>query len=166
MSGVTFTVEIDDQAMQTRLEEMLTRMEQPFKFYKAAGEYLTEIAIPRNFDHEQGPDGTPWAALKEATIRRREKLGQTPIRILRAGGSAASLSASIVAQPSHTEVRVGSATEYAAVHQFGAAKGAFGADSHGRPLPWGTIPARPFLGLSTEDGQELIRIAEDWLAVE
>ena len=36
-------------------------------------------------------------------------------------------------------------------HQFGAEKGAFGATSRGTPIPWGDIPARPFLGLSADD---------------
>lgn len=58
---------------------------------------------------------------------------------------------------------------YAAVHQFGAAKGSFGtarskpktgvggpmkrfsSRSGMRPIPWGTIPARPFMVVQRED---------------
>ena len=59
----------------------------------------------------------------------------------------------------------------AAVMQFGAEQGEFGAfigkDSKGRDhlhhIPWGDIPARPFLGFSEEDRTSFIAQIEDWL---
>lgn len=163
MTGATLTIDLDDSEVLARLEELIARMDRPIGFYKEAGDYLREVSIRDNFAKETGPDGTPWAALRPATIARREKRKQTPIRILRASGSAASLSASIRSKVTDEWLEVGTNTIYAGTHQFGAAKGAFGSDSRGRPLPWGDIPARPFLGLSTDDEAELIRIASDWL---
>jgi len=52
---------------------------------------------------------------------------------------------------------------YAAVHQFGAAQGAFGNTSRGSPIPWGDIPARPYLGLSDDDRQEIETFVADRL---
>ena len=80
------------------------------------------------------------------------------------------------AAPDH--VVVGTNTPYAAVMQFGAAKGAFGAaigrtrPSDGRassqdyftPLPWGDIPERPYLGISAEDEDGIFGLARGFFA--
>lgn len=160
MAGVTFTLEIDDGGSEARLAELINRLDRPIAFYKTVGAYLTDVAIPRNFDNDSAPDGTPWAQLSPVTIARREKKGQTPIQILRATGK---MRSEIVSQASDEELRVGSPAPQAAVMQFGAAAGAFGTDAGGSPIPWGTIPARPFLGLSAEDEAEILLIASDWL---
>ena len=46
---------------------------------------------------------------------------------------------------------VGSTRIYAGAHQFGARRGACGTNKKGAPIPWGDIPARPFLGVSDAD---------------
>lgn len=171
MAGITFTVEIDEAALADSLAAMVDRMERPIGFYKGVGEYLTNVAIPRNFAAETAPDGTPWASLRPATLKRREQAGLTSTKILNATGK---MRSEINARPESDHVSVGSPAEQAAVMQFGAAQGAFGAfigkDKLGRDhfhhMPWGDIPARPFLGLSTDDEAEIIRIAEDWISVE
>lgn len=163
MAGITFTVEIDDAAARARLSEMVDRMERPLDFYKEVGDYLKSEAIPRNFETETGPDGTPWASLRPLTVARREANGQTPIEILRASKR---LYSDINARPTDDQLTIGSALPYAGVMQRGAKQGAFGRDSRNHPLPWGDIPARPFLGLSPDDELEIIRIAADWLDVE
>lgn len=177
MAGITFTVELDEAAVAAKLAEIVDRMERPIGFYKGVGEYLTEVAIPRNFATETSPDGVSWASLRPLTVARREAKGQTPIQILRASGA---MAASINYAAGDDHVRIGSPAIQAAVMQFGAAQGSFGAvagrtrPSEKRPksqdyfaqLPWGDIPARPFLGISADDEVEIIRIAEDWLGVE
>jgi phage virion morphogenesis protein len=57
------------------------------------------------------------------------------------------LLASITSNASRTSVEVGSNLIYAATHQFGR----------------DAIPARPFLGLSVDDGREIEAIVEDYL---
>ncbi len=55
---------------------------------------------------------------------------------------------------------------------FGAEAGAFGArigkNKLGRsffmPIPWGNIPARPYLGVGTADSVAIVEEIEDWLA--
>lgn len=177
MAGITFRVEISDEAAARQLAEIVGRMDRPIDFYKAVGEYLTEVAIPRNFADESAPDGTPWARLSPVTVQRRESAGQTPITILQATGR---MAASVNYEATATHVRIGSPAPQAAVMQFGAEKGSFGAaigrtkPTEKRPwsqdyfstLPWGDIPARPWLGLSSEDEMEIIRIASDWLDAE
>ena len=62
------------------------------------------------------------------------------------------------------QVEVGSPLIYAGTHQFGAARGAFGSTSGGAPIPWGDIPARPFLGLSDDDEFEITELVASHLA--
>jgi len=78
------------------------------------------------------------------------------------------LAASITQKATATEAMVGTNVKYAAVHQFGAKKGAFGTfaakvkahERKGVPVkahtrnvktPWGDIPARPFMMVQDED---------------
>jgi phage virion morphogenesis protein len=58
---------------------------------------------------------------------------------------------------------VGSNAIQSAVMQFGAAQGAFGRTSRNGPIPWGNIPARPFLGLSDDDRQGIILTIDEYL---
>lgn len=43
---------------------------------------------------------------------------------------------------------------YAATHQFGAKKGQF-ANKKGRPILWGDLPARPFLGVHNQERKQI-----------
>ena len=63
---------------------------------------------------------------------------------------------------SRNGVVIGSSLIYSGVMQSGAARGAFGRDRFGRPIPWGTIPARPWLGISREDGEAITEIADEY----
>ncbi len=61
-------------------------------------------------------------------------------------------------------VEVGSNRIYAAVQQFGQPKGASGRTKRGSPIPWGDIPPRPFLGVSSDDREAIADILSDYLA--
>lgn len=121
---------------------------------RSIGEYLVRVTRDR-FADERAPDGTPWQPLSETTRRRKRR---NKDRILTESGA---LGMQIVYRAGPTEVLVGSPLVYAATHQFGAKKGAFGRTSRGSPIPWGDIPARPFLGLSDADRDEIaVRVAD------
>jgi len=53
-------------------------------------------------------------------------------------------------------VMIGSPMEYAAMQQFGGTKAEF-------PNLWGDIPARPFLGISSQDENEILTILRNYL---
>jgi len=163
MAGISFTVELQQEEAQRALSDLVARMERPIGFYKNVRAYLTEVAIPRNFASQAAPDGTPWASLSAVTLARREKAGQASTSILIATGT---MKASITSEATDRYVRVGTPVIQAAVMQFGAAQGAFGRTSRGGRIPWGAIPARPYLGLSPADETEILAIAADWLAAE
>lgn len=108
------------------------------------------------------PEGAAWVPKSQATIDNYHRRGdQIDLRPL--FGPSLSLSSQIAWLASADQVEWGSSRIYSAVMQFGAAKGAFGTDAGGSPIPWGNIPARPFLGLSTEDRQAVVFLIEDWL---
>ena len=120
------------------------------------GEYLVRVTKDR-FADERDPDGAPWAPLSEATkARKRRNAG----RILTEHGY---LGGGIVYQAGASEVEAGSPLIYAGTHQFGAEAGSFGSTAGGRPIPWGDIPAREFLGLSEADRDEIEDILRDYL---
>ena len=80
-----------------------------------------------------------WAGLSPLTIaRRRGGAGA----ILQDTGE---LKRSIKATHSNDTATVGSNLKYAPTHQFGARQGEFGRSDRNTPLPWGNIPARPFI---------------------
>lgn len=174
MTGVSFTVEVDDLTARDRISALIDRMDNPTPFFQALGLNLVN-STQRRFDQGLAPDGTPWEPLKPSTIRMRIKRGRTPDKILVASGA---LRGSIISQVEGTSVRigvnaVGDQGIYAAIHQLGgvinrvARTGkAFGRDTVALPAYTITMPARPYLGISRDDEVEIIELAEAWLGEE
>jgi phage gpG-like protein len=65
-------------------------------------------------------------------------------------------------QASSRSLKFGTNRIYGAVQQFGAKAGAFG-KYKGRPIPWGDIPARPYLWVSSDDETEILAVLADHL---
>jgi phage gpG-like protein len=107
-------------------------------------------------------------------------------------GLGGGMAGSIHARADKDKVVIGTNKIYAAVHQFGAKKGSFGAveagikthmrkitQAFGRPvkarkitvrahtrkmkLPWGDIPARPFMMAQDEDWDEIRESLNDFI---
>jgi phage gpG-like protein len=78
-------------------------------------------------------------------------------------GESKSLSTQFAVQAGSDQVTLSTNVEYAAVQQFGAKQGAFGRDKRNHPLPWGDIPARPFLGFSDADKAGILAILSEYL---
>ena len=136
---------------------------------------LLRISTRDRIQAGTSPDGTPFAARSPTTLAAYAARKQTSGGILVMTGT---LQRQISVDSGSDFAEVGSDREYAAVMQFGAAQGEFGAaigrtkPSAKRPksqdyfvtLPWGNIPARPFIGLSDSDRSGIIEILEEWLA--
>ncbi|MNZ38299.1 Phage virion morphogenesis family protein [compost metagenome] len=118
------------------------------------GEYL-HLSTDDRFRAQVGPDGTPWAPLSPVTLARKK--GN---RILRESGT---LQDTLRHQVSGNELSFGTDRPYGAAMQFGMRKGYAGKTRRGASIPWGDIPARPYLGLSAEDDAEILAIIEDYL---
>ncbi|SDY55280.1 phage virion morphogenesis protein [Citreimonas salinaria] len=124
-------------------EEMLSRTDQNF---------LTATA----------PDGTPWAPRSQTTLDAyaRRNPPVTGIGTLRLTDTMRK-TINYEAGPGHVDW--GSNAIQAAVMQFGAAKGAFGTTARGSSIPWGAIPARPFVGVGPDDETAILAVIGDWL---
>ncbi|MDE0096443.1 MAG: phage virion morphogenesis protein [Gammaproteobacteria bacterium] len=120
------------------------------------GEYLVGSTKDR-FKEQRAPSGAPWTPLSESY---RERKPRNKFKILTLDGF---LGSQISYRASVAELLVGSDRVYAGTHRFGAKKGSFGTTSRGSPIPWGDIPARPFLGLSCEDRDVVEGMVADYL---
>lgn len=115
---------------------------------------------PRPFDSQTAPDDTPWEPLTDNAKRRRQR---NKDKTLARDGD---LRGNPAYRAGRDSVEIDQRLPlpvYAGTHRFGALKGAFGTTSRGVPIPWGDIPARPFLGLSEADCAEIKEPARDCL---
>ncbi len=102
--------------------------------------------IDLGFRDAKSPEGKPWPLLSVlSTLIREDEDG----KLIRKGekplNDSGRLKKSITHNASIERVRIGTNVEYASTHQFGAKQGQFGTTSRGGLIPWGDIPARPFM---------------------
>jgi phage virion morphogenesis protein len=112
------------------------------------GEILTEGAKQR-FASATAPDGQPWAKNSDVTLAN--KSGTLPLTD--GGFLADSIHYQLVAD---NTVEVGSIKPQTAMMQFGGTKSEF-------PHLWGDIPARPFLGFSEAEKDEIYELLGKYL---
>jgi len=153
MTGISYKLIVDDAGMRANLDRLMNRMANRQGFFKNVGEHLLN-SVHDNFETERAPDGMPWQPLSPVTITARQRHSDTPLSILRVTGG---LVGSINYAADNDAVRVGTAKVYAAIHHFGGQAGRGGKV---------TIPARPYLGMSADDQEAIVELAEDWLTVE
>lgn len=155
MAGAQF--KFDASAVLAGLQKLRDRGGTPAPALRAFGEYLLSSHRGR-FAQQIEPSGRAWSPLSEA-YRARKRRNADKVLVL-----VGYLKGTLAYQVSDTVLRFGSNRIYAAVHQFGAKKGAFGRTRRGAPIPWGDVPARPFIGLSAADRAEGLRIITSYLA--
>lgn len=156
-----FRVVFNGAPITQALREAQERLADMTPLYRSIGDALVDSTEDR-FMAAITPDGRAWAPKRPSTIERYARMGQRGLTKPLLGPSGR-LSNEIVKSYSRTEVEVGSNLEYSGVMQEGAAKGQFGADRRGRPIPWGNIPARVWLGLSDEDERNIVDIVDEHL---
>lgn len=129
MSGVTFEADIDAAvgALGRLTEEQLAFL------VDEIANLMVEQTNSR-FSHEKrSPDGDPWAAWSPAYAKTRNPARHS----LLDGGEQEGLRMSIDNYSTVSSAIIGTNLLHAATHQFGSANG--------------TIPARPYLGLSADN---------------
>ena len=156
MPGVRIRVELDDAELRAALERLAAAGRDLTPAMQYIGEELLNSAKER-FRSQTAPDGTPWAPLSEVTRARKPR---NKDKILTLEGN---LRGTLDYRADADSVEVGSPLIYAGTHHFGAKQGSFGRSRRGGPLPWGDIPARPFLAdadgrLAPED-EDAVRTA-------
>ena len=152
-------IDWDDRHVQAAIARLAETGHDLTPLMRDIGEELLNSTRER-FASMTAPDGSDWAKLSDVTLAKKKKNRD---RILVEEGGATSLSGQLVYRAGANEVEIGSTKVYASTHQFGADKGAFGTNAAGRLIPWGDIPARPFLGLSNADRKAIEEIVADHL---
>lgn len=156
-----FGVQFNAGASRQAIREAIAKLDDMTPIYRDIAEYMVE-ATRKRFVKGVGPDGKAWAPKRQATLERYKRLGYGSLGRPLIGPSK-SLSRQIQQFVSKGGVVIGSSQAYSGVMQDGAAKGAFGTDRRGRPIPWGRIPARTWLGISSEDETAIVDIVEEHL---
>ena len=133
MAGVRIRVEFDDAEVRRALDRLAAAGRDLTPAMREIGETLLNSTRER-FSSQTSPDGTPWAPLSETTKARKQK---NKDKILTLEGH---LRGGLDYRADADSVEVGSPSIYAGTHQFGAPAGSFAPG-----IPWGDIPARPFL---------------------
>ena len=149
-------IELDDQQARDALRRLIHSGQDLSPVLRDIGEHLLNTTRQR-FNDEQDPDGKPWEPLSPTTIARKKR---NQDKILIQDGH---LQGTLNYRVGKDHIDIGSPRIYAGVQQFGAAKGAFGTTRKGHPIPWGNIPARPFLGLSAQDDREIRTVVRDFI---
>lgn len=145
--GVSITINGFDVAAQR-----LADLERPDfnEALETVGALVESQTKRRIQEDKESSEGKAWAPWSDAYARTRHG-GQS---LLQGEGN---LLESVQFLVSGDELEVGSNIVYAATHQFGD-----------RRLAWGRvmvmIPARPWLGLSAENEAEILEVLNDFLA--
>lgn len=149
-------VEVQDAELQQGLQALIETGRDLTPVMADIGEQLLNSTRQR-FSDQVSPDGQAWSPLSHATKARKKK---NKDKILTEEGRLRRL---LSVQAGKDYVEVGSTRIYAGTHQFGAERGAYGTTQRGAPIPWGDIPARPFLGVSNTDKKTILEIIQKHL---
>ena len=156
-----FKTEFNAAAVFDQLDRARGLLEDMTPVYEDIAEYMVKATRDR-FVSSTAPDGTRWRRKSPATLAAylARGDGHRPTPLI---GPSGRLGKEIAQMVSRNGAEIGSALEYSSVMQDGAAKGAFGSTRTGRPVPWGDIPARVWLGISEEDERNILDIVDEHL---
>lgn len=172
-----FSIEYEDREVLDYLNMLAVRIDDMTPAMHDIGQNLSETT-QRRFDTSTSPDGDPWAPNTEVTILEylglykssfKKDGGESAKGVARRGskkpliGDTGSLFSTIFHDAGRDFAVIGSPMEYAITQQFGARQGQYGRDRRNHPIPWGDIPARPFLGASEEDKRSILDIVQGYL---
>lgn len=160
------TIKIKNDTITPALEALARQMGDMSDVMNDIGMALVASSEKR-MDDGVSPDGSAFAPRSPVTIKHYERNKISFGGVLHKSGK---LRQNIFHTYGPEHVEIGTNEPYAAVMQFGAAQGQFGAfigkDKKGRDhfhsIPWGNIPARPFLGVSQQDEIDILDILAEW----
>jgi phage virion morphogenesis protein len=117
------------------------------------GEYL-QMAHYERFQREETPEGEKWKELSPAYKARKERNADKILKLQE------TMFDTMHHETTAESLLFGSNLPYAATHQFG--RGLTVRKKSGKVFN-ANIPARPFIGLSGRDGNEVKRLLDKWL---
>ena len=143
MVGVALQVQFDGvKAINLALKG--AALVKPYDLIENVASVVESQTRRRLEEEKQAPDGKPWVQWSKPYAKTRQS-GQ---RLLDSDGD---LIDSIESFVRGNQAMIGSNLVYAAIHQAGG-------EDVGMP-----IPARPYLGVSSDNQKELETIIQDWL---
>jgi len=148
-----FALELKDEDLDAALARLREGLEDMSEVTNEIGTSLAASHKERIWRTLGAPDGTAWAA-KSPFTRSKD-----PRPLYDTG----EMSNRINHQYGRDYAEVIATGEQVRTMQFGAAKGAFGNTKSGRPIPFGDIPARPFVGLSDTDRSNIAEALQEWV---
>lgn len=168
-------IQVEDETALNALRQIQARGHHITPLLMQIGESETTLTKQR-FMTSTAPDGSRWAANSQTTYLKLlggKHTGKSGRINARGSNRVQSkrpliLSGQLMNQihwqlAGSSAVDIGTNLIYGRTQQYGAGQGAFGRDSRNHPIPWGTIPARPFVGESAQGNQAIIRLAIAYL---
>lgn len=149
-------IEVDNKTVLDALNRLRQSAARPAPVLLEIGEKLLESTKAR-FEAQTAPDGSRWAPNAPVTLARKK--GNRPL-IGETGTLMDQINYQLI---NESTLELGSPTIYAATQQFGARQGQFGRTRRNAPIPWGDIPARPFIGISESDGETILNLVTKYL---
>ncbi|MEW6692716.1 MAG: phage virion morphogenesis protein [Pseudomonadota bacterium] len=165
-------IELNDRQVVAALSELIQRVSAPEPALRAIGEKLVDSTKQR-FVEGHDPHGQAWAPNRPLTLAlylgeykssfkkdgSLSKKGQQRLDAKKPlTGKTRALQTTITYQIVGGTLMIGSPQPYAAMHQFG------GTTSQRSMIPGKAIPARPFLGLSDRDREDILAIIRSHLS--
>lgn len=133
---------------------------------KSSESLMSEIAadmekkVQLRFRNIKDPKGDKWEKLSEVTILNRRKKSSKPLN------DTGRLKQSITSKYTKKYAVAGTNVKYAPTQQFGAKKGKYKKirTKNGgiRYVPWGDVPARPFIGFSNRQAKSYLKKIADY----
>jgi phage virion morphogenesis protein len=158
------SIRIDDTAVNQYLAELAKKMADRSPVLKTIGEYLIRSTEDRFNRQGPAPDGTPWAPLKAST-RARKKHSKT---LTESGALRGDIHYQLRG-PDGVAIGTTGRVPHAAIHQLGGRTGPhviLPSRKKALRTPYGifkkvnhpgsVIPARPFLGVSASDSEQIV----------
>ena len=174
-------IELTDRSGLDYLHALVGRAQDMRPVLMEIGDDMAETPKQR-FSSASAPDGTAWAPNSALTLARystnfaRKKDGEftkasaAKLAGKKPGTGETRMLATTITYQVQTEnsVGIGSPMVYAGTFNYGAKSGEFGfgiyATRNGSfPIPWGDIPARPFLGASADDQANIVGLVRSYL---
>lgn len=159
MSGAQLIIRMDMSQVQSAFQRLAMAVSDTTPIMRAIGTGLVTSTQDR-MDDGVGPDGSAWAPLNPVYAAGKKGPG-----ILRERGMRGGLQSSITYRAGRDQVAVGSNKIYAAIHQHGGVITPKGSGRlvfrlgnrvvHARSV---TIPARPYLGVSSDDREMIVDV--------
>lgn len=159
MSGAQLIIRMDVSQVQSVFQRLAHAVSDTTPIMRAIGTGLVANTHDR-FDDAVDPDGNAWAPLDPVYAASKRGPG-----ILRESAMRGGLQGSITYRAGRNQVTVGTNKVYGAIHQFGGVI----VPKHGQFLIFHiggklvkarsvTIPARPYLGVSSEDRDMILDV--------